>query len=131
VLAEGLLEGGFDLVTGGTDNHLILMDLRNKGIPGWRFARVLYEAGIEANMNSVPGDTNPPLKPAGVRIGTPAVTTRGMGEPEMRRIARWFADLAGAMEGEVVSRPEVVARVRGEVLELTGSGRFPVPGIEC
>ncbi len=130
-LAEGLLERGFHLVTGGTDNHLILMDLRNKGIPGWRFAKVLYEAGIEANMNSVPNDPNPPLKPAGVRIGTPAVTTRGMKEPEMAHIARWFGDLADAMDGETVTRPDVVAKVRGEALELTGSGRFPVPGIEC
>jgi glycine hydroxymethyltransferase len=129
-LADGLLERGFHLVTGGTDNHLILIDLRNKGIPGWRFAKVLYEAGIEANMNSVPGDPNPPLRPAGVRIGTPAVTTRGMGLAEMSLIARWFGELAEAMDGEAVTRPEVVARVRGEVDELTGSGRFPVPGID-
>lgn len=129
-LAEGLLDRGFDLVTGGTDNHLILIDLRNKGIPGWRFARVLYEAGIEANMNSVPNDPNPPLKPAGVRIGTPAVTTRGMKEAEMAHIARWFGELADAMSGEEVVRPEVVDRVRSEILEVTGSGRFPVPGID-
>ncbi|NJO38804.1 MAG: serine hydroxymethyltransferase, partial [Rhizobiales bacterium] len=74
--AEGLLARGFYLVTGGTDNHLILIDmLKGKGIPGWRFARVLYEAGIETNKNSVPDDPLPPLKPSGVRIGTPAVTT--------------------------------------------------------
>jgi glycine hydroxymethyltransferase len=131
-LAEGLLERGFHLVTGGTDNHLLLIDmLKGKGIPGWRFAKVLYEGGIEANANSVPNDPLPPLKPSGVRIGTPAVTTRGMKEPEMRAIARWLGELAGAMEGENVTRPEIVARVRGEVRELTGSGRFPVPGIDC
>jgi len=130
-LAGGLLDRGFHLVTGGTDNHLILLDLRNKGLPGWRFAKVLYEASIEANANSVPNDTAPPLKPSGVRIGTPAVTTRGMKEPEMTQIARWFGELADAMEGETVTRPDVVSRVREEVLELTGSGRFPVPGIEC
>jgi glycine hydroxymethyltransferase len=130
-LAEGLLERGFHLVTGGTDNHLMLLDLRNKGIPGWRFARVLYDAGIEANMNSVPNDSAPPLKPSGVRIGTPAVTTRGMREAEMRQIAAWIGDLADAMEGEEVRKPEVVDRVRGEVEEITTSGRFPVPGIEC
>lgn len=130
-LAEGLQARGFHLVTGGTDNHLILIDLRNKGIPGWRFAKVLYEANIEANANSVPNDPAPPLKPSGVRIGSPAVTTRGMKEPEMAHVARWFGDLADAMDGENVVRPDVVKRVRGEVLELTTSGRFPVPGIEC
>lgn len=131
-LASGLLEQGFHLVTGGTDNHLILIDmLRGKGIPGWRYARVLYEAGLEANANSVPEDPLPPLRPSGVRIGTPAVTTRGMGEAEMAAIARWMGQLAEAMDGEAVVRPEVVTRVAGEVRELTASGRFPVPGIEC
>jgi glycine hydroxymethyltransferase len=131
-LAEGLLERGFHLVTGGTDNHLILIDMhRGKGIPGWRFAKVLYEASIEANANSVPNDPLPPLKPSGVRIGAPAVTTRGMKEGEMLQIARWFGELADAMRGEEVVKPHVVTRVRGEVLELTTSGRFPVPGIEC
>lgn len=130
-LAEGLLERGFDLVTGGTDNHLILIDMRNKGIPGWRFAKVLYEASIEANANSIPNDPAPPLRPSGVRIGTPAVTTRGMKEPEMAHVARWFGELAEAMDGEAVTRPEVVERVRKELIELTTSGRFPVPGIEC
>jgi glycine hydroxymethyltransferase len=130
-LAEGLLERGFHLVTGGTDNHLILIDmLKGKGIPGWRYAKLLYQAGIETNKNSVPDDPLPPLKPSGVRIGTPAVTTRGMKEPEMAQIARWFGDLADAMEGENVTRPEVIERVSGEVRELTTSGRFPVPGIE-
>jgi glycine hydroxymethyltransferase len=131
-LAEGLLERGFHLVTGGTDNHLLLIDmLKGKGIPGWRFAKVLYDANIEANANSVPNDPLSPLKPAGIRIGTPAVTTRGMKEGEMAHVARWLGDLADAMDGEAVVRPEVVQRVRGEVTELTTSGRFPVPGIEC
>jgi glycine hydroxymethyltransferase len=131
-LAEGLLERGFELVTGGTDNHLLLMDvMKAKGIPGWRFAKVLYEAGIETNKNSVPNDPLPPLKPSGVRIGTPAVTTRGMKEAEMAQIARWFGDLADAMDGETLVKTDVVDRVRGEVLALTTSGQFPVPGIEC
>jgi glycine hydroxymethyltransferase len=131
-LAEGLQERGFHLVTGGTDNHLVLIDmLRGKGIPGWRFAKVLYEANIEANANSVPNDPLSPLKPAGVRIGSPAVTTRGMKEGEMAHIARWFGELADAMDGENVVKPDVVQRVRREVLELTTSGQFPVPGIEC
>src|SRR5205823_1208287 len=105
-LAEGLLERGFHLVTGGTDNHLILIDmLKGKGIPGWRFAKVLYEANIETNSNSVPNDSLPPLKPGGLRIGTPAVTTRGMKEPEMAQIARWLGEIADAMEGETVVKP--------------------------
>jgi glycine hydroxymethyltransferase len=131
-LAEGLLERGFHMVTGGTDNHLILLDtMKSRGIPGWRFAKVLYEAGIEANKNSVPNDPLPPLKPSGVRIGTPAVTTRGMKEGEMALIAGWFGDLAEAMDGESVVRPEIVKRVHDQVKALTTSGRFPVPGIEC
>ncbi len=130
-LADGLSAAGFHLVTGGTDNHLLLIDmLKGKGIPGWRFARVLYEAGIEVNANSVPHDPLPPLRPSGVRIGSPATTTRGMREPEMFQIATWFAQIAEAMAGEEVVRPEVVTRVAGEVRELTLSGRFPVPGIE-
>jgi glycine hydroxymethyltransferase len=132
VLAEGLLERGFYLVTGGTDNHLLLIDMvKGKGIPGWRFARVLYEAGIETNKNSVPDDPKSAMWASGLRIGSPAVTTRGMKEAEMAQIARWIGEVADAMGGEEVVKPEVIARVRGEVLELTGSGRYPVPGIEC
>jgi glycine hydroxymethyltransferase len=132
VLAEGLLERGFHLVTGGTDNHLLLIDmLKGKGIPGWRYAKVLYEAGFETNKNPVPNDPNPPLRASGLRIGSPAVTTRGMKEAEMAQIAHWLGEVADAMVGENLARPEVVQRVRGEVLELTTSGRFPVPGIEC
>jgi len=127
-----LLGYGFHLITGGTDNHLILMDMmKGFGIPGWRFAKTLYAAGIETNKNSVPNDSLSPFKPSGVRIGAPAVTTRGMKEPEMRQIARWFKELAGAMRGEELVDEDTVRRVAGEVRELTGSGRFPVPGIEC
>ena len=131
-LAAGLNEHGFHLVTGGTDTHLILIDMmKSFGIPGWRFAQTLYAAGIEANKNSVPDDPLSPMKPSGVRIGTPATTTRGMKEPEMRRIADWFKALADAMRGEEVIDEAAIRRVSGEVRELTGSGRFPVPGIEC
>ncbi|MFN3652053.1 MAG: serine hydroxymethyltransferase [Armatimonadota bacterium] len=131
-LAEGLLARGFHLVTGGTDNHLLLIDmLKGRGIPGWRFAKVLYEANIEVNANSVPNDPLTPLKPAGIRIGTPAITTRGMKEAEMELVARWMGEVADAMDGENVVKPQEIARIRGEVLEVTRSGRFPVPGIEC
>src|SRR5256885_1618888 len=101
VLAEGLLERGFHLVTGGTDNHLLLIDMvRGKGIPGWRFARVLYEAGLETNKNSVPDDPKTAVWASGLRIGSPAVTTRGMQEAEMPQIARWIRASANSTDGE-------------------------------
>ena len=80
-LAEKLMEHGFKLVSGGTDNHLILIDLRNKGIPGKKFAKALDRARIETNYNTIPDDPAPPFNPSGLRIGTPAITTRGMKEP--------------------------------------------------
>ncbi len=86
VLAESLTAFGFELVTGGTDNHLILIDLRNTGLDGKTAAEKLEAEGMVINKNAVPGDTNPPAKPSGIRLGTPAVTTRGMKEPEMRQI---------------------------------------------
>lgn len=86
VLAETLIEGGFNLVTGGTDNHLILVDLRNMSFDGKEAAEKLEEEGIIVNKNAVPGDTRPPSSPSGIRLGTPAVTTRGMKAAEMKRI---------------------------------------------
>jgi len=90
VLAEELIKYGFDLVSGGTDNHLILVDLRNKGIGGKQAAVALEEAGIVVNASSIPNDPAPPLRPSGIRLGTPAVTRRGMKEKEMRLIAGWI-----------------------------------------
>jgi len=90
VLAEELIKYGFDLVSGGTDNHLILVDLRNKGIGGKEAALALEEAGIVVNASSIPNDPAPPLRPSGIRLGTPAVTRRGMKEKEMRLIAGWI-----------------------------------------
>ncbi len=89
-LAVELTKLGFDLVSGGTDNHLILIDLRNKGVNGKIAAIALEVANIVVNANSVPFDTQPPLYPSGIRLGPPAITTRGMKEPQMKKIAEWI-----------------------------------------
>ncbi len=86
-LAQGLQEAGYRIISGGTDNHLMLVDVFEKGILGSEAELALGKAGITVNKNSIPYDTNPPLKPSGIRVGTPALTTRGMKEPEMRQIA--------------------------------------------
>jgi glycine hydroxymethyltransferase len=119
-LAEKLLEYGFDLVTGGTDNHLILIDLRNKNIPGKKMAKALDRARIVTNYNTIPGDPAPPMNPNGVRIGTPAVTTRGFKEPEARKIAKFINTVAENIDNE-----SVIEKVGKEVLLLCS--QFPVP----
>jgi glycine hydroxymethyltransferase len=122
-LADRLLERGFELVSGGTDNHLILIDLTTKGVPGKLAAQTLDRAGVTTNYNTVPYDTRKPFDPSGIRIGTPAVTTRGMSEREMETIARWIDEgvtAAGAGDEQAVDR------IRGEVEELAAA--FPVPG---
>ncbi len=121
VLAEGLLSAGLELVSGGTDNHLILIDLSDRGISGKGVARAMDRAGIVANYNSVPFDRRRPFDPSGVRIGTPAITTRGMGAEEMKSLARFIA--------RVVERPEDEAgldRIAEDVRSLCQD--FPVPG---
>src|SRR5919197_781334 len=95
-LAAGLLERGFELVSGGTDNHLLLVDLTSKGVTGKVAAQALDRARITLNYNTVPFDPRKPFDPSGVRLGTPAVTTRGMAENEMRLIARWIDEVVGA-----------------------------------
>jgi glycine hydroxymethyltransferase len=120
-LAEALLECGFDLVSGGTDNHLILIDLTRKGVSGRPAAQALDRAGIVCNRNAIPFDPRKPLDPSGIRIGTPAVTTRGMGPAEMREIARWIDAGVATTDDE-----DALARIRREVLELTAA--FPLPG---
>src|SRR6202008_1579482 len=91
VLAETLAAEGFRIISGGTDTHLMLVDVFSKGMLGSEAEKALGEAAITVNKNAIPFDTNPPMKPSGVRIGTPAVTTRGMKEEEMRQIGRWIA----------------------------------------
>jgi glycine hydroxymethyltransferase len=119
-LAEKLMEHGFKLSSDGTDNHLILIDLRNKGIPGKKFAKALDRARIETNYNTIPDDPAPPFNPSGLRIGTPAITTRGMKEPQMELIAGFMAKVAENIDDE-----SVIAQVGKEALLLCS--QFPVP----
>jgi glycine hydroxymethyltransferase len=122
VLAEALVERGFVVITGGTDNHLLLVDLTSKGVAGKPAAQALDRAGIVANYNSVPFDPRKPFDPSGLRIGTPAITSRGMGKDEMRALAAWI--------DRVVAKPgdeALLATVAREVRDLCG--RFPAPGL--
>jgi glycine hydroxymethyltransferase len=119
-LAHELTNLEFRLVSGGTDNHLLLVDVTSRGLTGKVAERALDAAGITINRNGIPFDTRPPLDPSGIRIGTPALTTRGMRETEMRQIATWI--------GAVLSTPDdtaVQARIRGQVRELCE--HFPAP----
>jgi len=109
-LADELIKLGFKLATGGTDNHIILIDLRNKAISGKDAAVLLEKAGIVVNYNAVPNDPNPPFNPSGIRLGTPAITTLGMGEKEMEMIAKWI--------NEVVHEPAQAEKVKREVRKL-------------
>jgi glycine hydroxymethyltransferase len=122
VLAEALSSRGFDLVTGGSDNHLILIDLTSKDVPGKMAAQALDRAGMVANYNSVPFDTRKPFDPSGVRLGTPAITSRGMGRDEMKRLGNWMADVIEDIENETL-----IARVASEIKDLCD--QFPAPGV--
>lgn len=119
-LAEKLMEYGFDLVSGGTDNHLMLIDLRSKNIAGKVFAKALGRAGLVTNYNTIPNDPAPPFNPSGLRIGTPAVTTRGMKEEQMDQIAATFKKVAENADNE-----SVLEDVRKDMLLLCSN--FPVP----
>jgi glycine hydroxymethyltransferase len=112
-LATALQSRGFRLISGGTDTHVVLMDVFEKGMLGSEAENALGEAGITVNKNAIPFDTNPPMKPSGIRLGTPALTTRGMQEAEMRVIAGWIADALEA-RGEA----SVLKRIKGQVAEL-------------
>jgi glycine hydroxymethyltransferase len=119
VLAAELASHGFRIISGGTDTHVILIDVFGRGMLGSEAEYALGEAGITVNKNAIPYDTNPPMKPSGIRIGTPALTTRGMKEPEMRQVAAW---IASALEHR--ADPSALARIRGAVGELTE--QFPL-----
>jgi glycine hydroxymethyltransferase len=122
-LAAALSERGFELVSGGTDNHLILIDLTSKEVPGKRAAQALDRAGLTLNYNTVPYDPRKPFDPSGVRLGTPAVTTRGMREPEMVEIARLIDEGVEAARSDDEGALE---RINAEVRELAAA--FPIPG---
>ncbi|MDR1978120.1 MAG: serine hydroxymethyltransferase [Synergistaceae bacterium] len=118
-LADALTGYGFDLVSKGTDNHMMLVDLRNKGLTGKAMEHALNEAGLTVNKNAVPFDTEKPMITSGIRIGSPAVTTRGFKEPEMKRIAAWIDRISKDIENEALC-----AAIKGEVKELCS--RFPI-----
>ncbi|HEY3733849.1 MAG TPA: serine hydroxymethyltransferase [Streptosporangiaceae bacterium] len=122
-LAQALLAHGYTLVSGGTDNHLILADLTSQGIGGKPAAQALDRAGIELNYNTVPFDKRKPFDPSGIRLGTPAITTRGLREEHMPRIAAWMdeAITAAAKEDE-----SAIGRIAGEVREFLAD--YPIPG---
>jgi len=119
VLAQTLQEEGFRVISGGTDTHLMLVDVFAKGMLGSEAEAALGEAGITVNKNAIPYDTNPPLKPSGIRIGTPALTTRDMKEPEMRIIGKWITEALTER-----TNPQSLTRIRGQVLEL--AEQFPL-----
>jgi glycine hydroxymethyltransferase len=121
-LAAAMIERGFDLVTGGTDNHLILCDLTKKGVSGKIAAKALDRAGLVLNYNSVPFDPRKPFDPSGIRLGTPGVTSRGMGKGEMTAIAEWMKRVVEKHDDE-----SVIDGVRREVEQLCA--KFPAPGI--
>jgi glycine hydroxymethyltransferase len=121
-LADTLLSGGIKLASGGTDNHLMLADVTAVGLSGAIAEKALDRAGITVNKNMIPFDTRKPLDPSGIRIGTPALTTRGMKEAEMKRVGAWILEVLSAVDNTAT-----IDRVRSEIREFCKN--FPVPGI--
>ena len=121
VLAEAMQAEGYRVISGGTDTHVMLIDVFSKGMLGSEAEHALGEAGITVNKNAIPFDANPPMKPSGIRIGTPALTTRGMGADEMRVIAKWIAE---ALEHRTDDAR--LMKIRGQVAEL--AEKFPLYG---
>ena len=119
-LADTLLAGGMKLVSGGTDNHLLLVDVTTIGLGGKVAEESLETCGITVNKNMIPFDQRRPMDPSGIRIGTPALTTRGMGTDELRKIGNWILEVLAAPDDD-----DRLTRVRGEVEELCTN--FPVP----
>lgn len=123
-LADQLLARGFDLVSGGTDNHLVLIDLTERAVPGKVVAKALDRAGIVVNYNTVPYDPRKPFDPSGIRVGTPALTSRGLTEQHMPKVAEWIdRGTAAARDG----REDALVKIRAEVRDLMAE--FPAPGL--
>jgi glycine hydroxymethyltransferase len=120
-LAATLADEGFRVISGGTDTHVMLIDVFVKGMLGSDAETALHEAGITVNKNAIPFDTNPPMKPSGIRIGTPALTTRGMKEAEMKTVGKWIAEALNSREDA-----QALRRIRGQVMEL--AEQFPLYG---
>jgi glycine hydroxymethyltransferase len=119
VLAQTLIDEGFHITSGGTDTHLMLVNVFVKGMLGSEAENALHEAGITVNKNAIPFDTNPPMKPSGIRIGTPALTTRGMKENEMRQVGKWISEVLHNRTDAAA-----LARIKREVLGLAEA--FPL-----
>jgi len=122
-LAEAVQEHGLRVLSGGTDNHLMLVDLTEAGISGRKAERALEKAGITANKNAIPNDPRPPMQTSGIRLGSPAMTTRGFGVDEMRQVGSWIGEVVRSPEDE-----ELLARIRDQVTEMCAG--FPLPGVE-
>src|ERR1700742_2269228 len=120
-LAEALQAAGYRVISGGTDTHVVLIDVFGRGMLGSEAEAALGAAGITVNKNAIPYDTNPPLKPSGIRIGTPALTTRGMKEAEMKTIGKWIVEALNER-----NNPQALKRIQGQVLEL--AEQFPLYG---
>jgi glycine hydroxymethyltransferase len=123
VMADELMDREFKVVSDGTDNHLMVVDLRSKGKTGKEITDALDKAGISVSMSTVPFDPNPPMKPSGVRLGTPAITSRGMMEEEVKKICQWVSDVVDNHEDE-----KFLLNLRKEVAEFCKE--FPVPGTD-
>ena len=122
-LANELEKAGLRLVSGGTDNHMFLVDLSKTGVSGWDAQQALEAAGIVANRNAIPFDTRPPRVASGMRFGTPAVTSRGMGKEEMKVIAGWIVKIISHIGDQNLQK-----QIKEEVQQMCS--RFPVPGID-
>jgi glycine hydroxymethyltransferase len=122
-MADRFLERGYTVVSGGTDNHLLLIDLTNKGVAGKQAQECLDEVGITLNKNTVPFEKRSPMDPSGIRLGTPAITTRGMKEAEMDKIVNWIDQVISNIDDH-----ELHKKIRQEVTAM--SVEFPVPGLQ-
>jgi glycine hydroxymethyltransferase len=112
-LADGLTRRGFQLWSGGTDNHLVVIKLTDRDVSGAVFAKALERAGIIVSKSTIPGETRSPWQTSGVRLGTPALTSRGAGVEQMEQVAAWIAEVAGALQDD-----PVLDRIRGRVRDL-------------